>query len=226
MIYFPFPNNKNIVLLQEKLHSLPHSNRQEQVWQRKKQTRQLLQSLPELSQARIGHYSSGAPFLINHHSLNLSISHSKQELVLLLSPREEIPGIDVEEINNRPEKIRHKFMTTRELGIYDQLSLQDSQDAILWCCMVWCSKEAAYKVFNPSDHSLKKNFELSLPSYTQKSLKENLTTEFSLKLLSQQHPPLSPNLHCPKGKEVSVHFILSPSTEESLIALILLHDEL
>lgn len=93
--------------------------------------------LTELLQQRvtIAYTPHRKPFIINH-AANISISHSKNFVAIIISAQY-FPGIDVEHISSRIEKVKHKFLCSAELEWCKQLSQ-------LTAC--WCAKEAVFKI--------------------------------------------------------------------------------
>ncbi len=94
--------------------------------------------LTELLHQRVTiyHNSNRKPYLKNHSS-NISISHSKNFVVIILAANH-YPGVDVENISDRVEKVKHKFLQAEELD---------------WCTTVdlmtacWSAKEAIFKIY-------------------------------------------------------------------------------
>ena len=106
------------------------------------------------------HAPNGAPLLQSTPPLRLSVSHSGEHLVLLLSNPHHLPGVDLERIGAKAERVRERFMDSTELQTYHALLAAHPQAARIWAHAVWTAKEAAYKIFCPADASLKNNFRL------------------------------------------------------------------
>jgi len=82
---------------------------------------------------------SGKPFLIDG-KLNISISHTKGYVAILLS-KNEYSAIDIEIRSDRIFKVRKKYMhTDEEIGL--QASGTDEETGLL---LHWCAKEALFK---------------------------------------------------------------------------------
>lgn len=85
------------------------------------------------AEPKISYEKSGKPTLSN---INVSITHSDNYVGVLVSNKQ--VGIDMETINERAAKVRHKYLTNKELD---------------WCIdnhkhtLVWSAKEAAYKIY-------------------------------------------------------------------------------
>jgi len=94
--------------------------------------------LTELLEKRIQIlYSEHRKPYIENHTSNISISHSRNFVAIIISA-EYLIGIDVENISNRIEKVKHKFLNTEELewcATLDQLT----------AC--WSAKEAIFKIY-------------------------------------------------------------------------------
>jgi 4'-phosphopantetheinyl transferase len=94
--------------------------------------------LTELAEKRVGlKYSEhGKPSVIDS-DVRISISHSKTFVAALLSFKSPV-GIDVEQINHRAGKVRHKYLTEKEQS---------------WCntnfehTVVWSAKESVFKIY-------------------------------------------------------------------------------
>ena len=99
-------------------------------------TRLLLKSLLS-TKTEIVHLASGKPMLLNN-PLNISISHSANLVVILLSPHK--VGIDVE-IENRPiDKVAHRFLSHAEM-----LEVEKAMDKQKAQIVYWGAKESIFK---------------------------------------------------------------------------------
>lgn len=87
---------------------------------------------------QIAYKESGQPFIKNKKELSISISHSKQWLVIAISTQK--IGIDIEEISDRIFRIKEKFCSIEELQNID--TKQETKHLIL----LWSAKESAYKL--------------------------------------------------------------------------------
>lgn len=98
-------------------------------------TRVLLTEM--LQKRRIISYSThGKPF-IKESKLNLSISHSKNFVALIISSQY-YPGVDIEQVSERVAKVRHKFLCETEQVWCTSLPLMTA---------CWSAKEAVFKIF-------------------------------------------------------------------------------
>lgn len=82
---------------------------------------------------------NGKP-VIRNFPVELSLSHSAEYSALLISKKYKV-GIDIEKMNPKVLRIRHKFMSEGEL----QWIEPGNQIAQLYTC--WCAKEAMYKLY-------------------------------------------------------------------------------
>lgn len=94
--------------------------------------------LTEISEKRVViEYSPYGKPLLNSSTSNISISHSKNFAAVLLSSRFS-PGIDIEHISLRVEKVKHKFLSA------DELSWCTSIEQLTTC---WSAKESVFKIY-------------------------------------------------------------------------------
>lgn len=84
-------------------------------------------------------YSPDGKPSLTGNKLNISISHSSDFAVVLLS--EQNAGIDVENIHRNIDAVADKFMAEKETEDIDKL-LGDKQSAKI---VYWCAKEAIFK---------------------------------------------------------------------------------
>lgn len=80
----------------------------------------------------------GKPYLENT-TKKISISHSGNRIAVIVHPDYQ-PGIDIEKINPKVDKVKHKFLTEKEQN--NPLNVCD----ITWLTVVWSAKEALYKI--------------------------------------------------------------------------------
>lgn len=107
-------------------------------------SRMLIQYLHENS-ITLSYEKSGKPIITNV-DLNVSISHSKNLVAVILSDKN--CGIDIEYISNKASKVRHKFLHMAE----NMLPANDMNDTLLWSV-----KEACYKLFGNDALSFSKH---------------------------------------------------------------------
>lgn len=81
----------------------------------------------------LSHNSYGAPILSNKKAV--SLSHSKRFLACIIA--ENIAAIDIEPVNEKAFRIRHKFLSTEEIALAKNKDL---------ATLMWCAKECLYKI--------------------------------------------------------------------------------
>jgi 4'-phosphopantetheinyl transferase len=82
---------------------------------------------------------TGKPFLDNNN-LNISISHTKGYVSVLLSPNQ-YTAIDIETRSERILKVRKKYMHIQE----EKALMNSGVDEITSLLLHWCAKEAIFK---------------------------------------------------------------------------------
>lgn len=91
-------------------------------------------------QVTIGYFDSGAPYLLEKPSWQISISHSSNRIVVYLSEQTAV-GVDLQEIREGIYEGRSYFINeTEEVNFAEEL--QDAKTLL----SIWCVKEAAYKL--------------------------------------------------------------------------------
>lgn len=88
--------------------------------------------------ASIAYDEFGRPEL-NDHPGFISISHSKQMAGIYFHP-EKRPGLDIEIISGKVEKVKHKFLSNEEL---EQIGEKDYTEKLV---LYWCAKECLLKI--------------------------------------------------------------------------------
>ena len=96
--------------------------------------RKLIQ-LNEISLDSLRYSSEGIPFLNNEK--NISISHTKGFSAIAISPKP--VGIDIQDFRDKILNISTKFINSEEIDLIDPSSIKE-------LTLVWCIKEATYKV--------------------------------------------------------------------------------
>jgi phosphopantetheinyl transferase len=99
-------------------------------------SRILLQELLN-KKAEIVYEKSGNPFLKNN-SLNISISHSAQLLVVLVSQKN--IGIDVEQLDRKIDKVANRFLSKPEMDY-----IQNNPKSQIAKIIYWGAKESIFK---------------------------------------------------------------------------------
>ena len=96
--------------------------------------RKLIQ-LNGISLDSLRYSSEGIPFLNNEK--NISISHTKGFSAIAISPKP--VGIDIQDFRDKILSISKKFINSNEIDLIDPSSIKE-------LTLVWCIKEATYKV--------------------------------------------------------------------------------
>ena len=105
----------------------------------------------------LGHYSeikyntTGNPYI--DHDLNISITHSKNILGIILSKNKDI-GMDVEILSSKILRTAHKFITKEELKLFSE------NDKIKKIYLNWCCKETLFKIKEHGGFDFKKHFKV------------------------------------------------------------------
>jgi len=82
--------------------------------------------------------------------IKISISNSVDFVGIILSSNQEV-AIDIEQISERSEKIKHKFMSKNEIKNID------ISDINLWYTILWSVKETLYKMYGEKNLIFNKN---------------------------------------------------------------------
>ena len=110
-----------------------------------------------------GYSDSGAP-LIKDSSLHISVSHTANMVAIGIS--DSTCGIDIEMCGRNFSRVSGRYMTRNETLLHNPYGE-------LWEGVVWCAKEALYKMSNHSGLDFKRNMEVV--SATENSLICNVT---------------------------------------------------
>lgn len=85
---------------------------------------------------RVEYDASGAPRLVSHPDLRISVSHCRDMVAVALSDR--VCGVDMERLDRDFMKAAPRFLSERERAL--------SEDKRL-AAAVWCAKECLYKMY-------------------------------------------------------------------------------
>ncbi len=116
-------------------------------------TRVLLNELCGSNQI-IHHTESGVPF-IESSKLKISISHTTNYVAVMLSEKFEL-GIDIEAINPRALKVKHKFLSEEELS-----ALLNGKNELEKICTAWSAKESLFKLYVKGNLDFREHLKLS-----------------------------------------------------------------
>ena len=114
-------------------------------------TRVLLKRLMGNSEETIVYDENRKPSL-KYGSEKISISHSKDRVVILISQSVEV-GIDVEYVGEKILRIKEKFLRDREL----EFAGEDLVKGTIY----WCAKESLYKFYGERGLDFRKNLILN-----------------------------------------------------------------
>ena len=131
--------------------------------QRKKEwlgTRLLLKDMLGF-ETTIFHQSSGAPYLSSALKKNISISHTKGYVAIMLSEGNHLSGIDIEYRSDRVLKVRKRFMNPEEEEFINSLY---ETEHLLIC---WCAKETLYKIINRQEVDFCRHLHIQPFSYSK-----------------------------------------------------------
>ena len=101
----------------------------------------------------IEYKENGKPFLPGRKE-HISISHSGKLAAIALHNTIN-PGIDVEEIHPKINKIAHRFVSDTEMSYLNQDTLTEQ------LCIIWAAKEVLYKTNTEGMLSFKQNLSVS-----------------------------------------------------------------
>ena len=118
--------------------------------------RKLIQ-LNGISLDSLSYSSEGIPFLNNEK--NISISHTKGFSAIAISPKP--VGIDIQDFRDKILSISKKFINSNERDLIDPSSIKE-------LTLVWCIKEATYKVYRKPGLDFKDEIKIQ-------SISDNLT---------------------------------------------------
>ena len=96
---------------------------------------------------KIRYHENGQPYLEPFDKF-VSVSHSFPYAVLAISEKK--IGVDIEQVKDRIDKIKHKFLHPKEI---DWLSRAES--GIEHLIAIWCIKEALFKIHSSKQWSFK-----------------------------------------------------------------------
>lgn len=98
----------------------------------------------------IHYHPNGRPYF-EDRSINISISHTKEYVAVILS-QSPLVGIDIEYVSDRVKRIRSRFISDSEYI--------DPQDEITHLLLHWSGKETMYKALSKEKVDLKNNFRI------------------------------------------------------------------
>lgn len=109
--------------------------------------RLLLRSV--LPTAQVEYLSSGKPEIKNSQYKHISVSHCQDFVAVAIATKS--CGIDVERYDRNFERVRLRYMTAEEQSL--------SEDEH-WAAVVWCAKEAMYKMAGREGVDFKRDMQI------------------------------------------------------------------
>lgn len=107
----------------------------------------------------------------------ISISHSKKVAGIYFHP-EKRPGLDIEIISEKVEKVKHKFLSPEEL---EKIGEKDYTEKLV---LYWCAKECLLKIVGRKDIDFIEQLKIQPFDY---SIQEGLSTEINYSNLRSWH---------------------------------------
>ena len=120
-------------------------------------TRHLLKALTnhfDITYSGVYKDEFGKPFL-NDSNCHISVSHANKNVVCLIN-RNQACGIDIEKPRAQIERIKHKFLSGKELKI--------AGNDVNKMCLFWSAKEALYKLYGRKGLLFIENIQVELGS--------------------------------------------------------------
>ena len=117
------------------------------------------------SYSEIKYNTTGNPYI--EHDLNISITHSKNILGIILSKNKDI-GMDVEILSDKILRTAHKFITIEELEAFEK------KDKLKKIYLNWCCKETLFKIKEHGGFDFKKHFKIIDSEVKTSGTKESL----------------------------------------------------
>ena len=111
----------------------------------KQMVRHMLRKI--LPNHKIRYYENGQPYLEPFDKF-VSVSHSFPYAVLAISEKK--IGVDIEQVKDRIDKIKHKFLHPTEIDW-----LRRVESGIEYLTAIWCIKEALFKIHSTKQWSFK-----------------------------------------------------------------------
>lgn len=112
-------------------------------------------------EAIIYHHPNGAPYLSETEKKQISISHTKDFVAIMLTDVTHIAGIDIEYRSERVRKVRSRFLNAEEEQFID---LAHETEHLLIC---WCAKETLYKIINRQEVDFCRHLHIQPFSYAE-----------------------------------------------------------
>ena len=112
-------------------------------------------------EAIIHHHPNGTPFLSETEQKQISISHTKDFVAIMLTDATQTAGIDIEYRSERVRKVRSRFLNAEEEQFIDPAH---ETEHLLIC---WCAKETLYKIINRQEVDFCRHLHIQPFSYAE-----------------------------------------------------------
>lgn len=112
-------------------------------------------------EAIIHHHPNGAPYLSETEQKQISISHTKDFVAIMLTEATQTAGIDIEYRSERVRKVRSRFLNAKEELFIDPAH---ETEHLLIC---WCAKETLYKIINRQEVDFCRHLHIQPFSYAE-----------------------------------------------------------
>ncbi|HHT51816.1 MAG: 4'-phosphopantetheinyl transferase superfamily protein [Bacteroidales bacterium] len=122
------------------------------------------------SEVNISYNSFGAPQIEKGF---ISFSHAKEIVAVAYSPNHPI-GIDIEKVNSKILKLKHKFVGSKEVNYFDM----ENPEQIT---QIWCTKEALFKWYEKGEVDFRKDLHIAPDFQTATILKGENKMNLTLK---------------------------------------------
>lgn len=127
----------------------------------------------------IDYYENGKPLLINHTD-KISISHSGNMVAIALHSKHN-PGIDIERVHPRINKIASRFIGELEKAA---LGNQPSTEQLT---IIWGAKEVMFKVYEKGEVSFKNDLEVKPFIASTKGILEGVIHKDTIKSVPMEY---------------------------------------
>ena len=97
------------------------------------------------------HCPGGAPYLPAYPELSISISHCIGCVAVLITSKEQVPGVDVEQYREQLCRVESRYISTEEWQHLLSYSTYTGEELRT---LLWTAKEASYKIAHPASGSL------------------------------------------------------------------------
>jgi phosphopantetheinyl transferase len=126
-------------------------------WRRKQWLayRRLIREIISPQKFPVHYDESGKPYLAGSRQ-HISVTHTGDYAGVIISGSVRV-GIDMEMVQERIDKVKHKFLSDSELS-----AIQNKRK-LEYLTLSWCAKEAIYKLYGWRNLDFKENIHIRLP---------------------------------------------------------------